>query len=88
MREKYENSLERQYAVEEKIEQLEQQLETSMEALESILDHLGSMNEAIARLTEAESRSREPFVTSVAMPWPGWEPMPRSEPEKNVTPKK
>jgi cell division septum initiation protein DivIVA len=88
MKEKYENLLERQHAVEEKIEQLEQQLEISMEALESILDHLGPINEAITRFTEAESRPKEPFVTSVAMPWPGWEPLPRGKPKKNVISKK
>jgi|TARA_R110002110_G_scaffold8051_1_gene40501 hypothetical protein len=77
MKEKYENLLERQNIVEEKIDELEQDLETSMDALEFILDRLGHMNEAVTKLVENEL----PPGISISQIPPGWEPMARQPPK-------
>ena len=73
MKEKYENLLERQNIVEEKIDELEQDLETSMDALEFILDRLGHMNEAVTRLVENE----DPPGVRISRPPIGWKPVAR-----------
>ena len=69
MKEEYENILERQHIVEEKVDQLEQQLELSREALEMILVHLGHMNGVLTDLLKHKDAP------------PGWEPMVRGKPK-------
>ena len=80
MKEEYENLLERQCVVEEKIDELEQQLELAREGLEAILMHLGHMNEVLIDLLKARD-SPQPFPSmSVTQPFPGWTPTKREKP--------
>ena len=75
MKEGYENILERQCIIEEKIDQLEQQLEYSMEVFEHILVSLGQLSEELEGLkTPASSITLPTDVWTSPVP-SDWEPL-------------
>lgn len=76
MKEGYENILERQSIVEEKIDQLEQRLEYSAEVFEYILESLGRLSEELERLKEPPSLITLPTEVWISPPAScDWEPL-------------